>query len=119
MISGPRTQKIAKQRAMKQYRAIAIAAVLLGSAVVFAQNHAQAAPQAQESSAQKLLMHSIEMLDVEGVRTALDEGADPNYTKFGFSMIGTLATRSNLTYNPARHPSSRTLHLSSGPRKKR
>lgn len=89
---------------MKRSRAIALIAVLLGSAVVCAQNPAQAAPQAQESGAQKLLMRSIEMLDVAGVRTALDKGADPNYTKYGFSMIGTLATRSNLTYNPARPP---------------
>jgi len=51
--------------------AIALTAVLLSSAVVFAQNHAQAAPQAQESNAQKLLMDSIEKLDVTGVKAAL------------------------------------------------
>ena len=35
--------------------------------------------QAQESAAQKMLMDSIHKLDVSGVRTALDKGANPNW----------------------------------------
>jgi hypothetical protein len=41
------------------------------------QDSAQAAPQAQKSNAQKLLMDSIEKLDVTGVRAALHKGANP------------------------------------------
>jgi len=35
--------------------------------------------QAQESAAQKLLLDSVEKLDVSGVKTALDKGANPNW----------------------------------------
>lgn len=52
--------------------------------------------QAQESDAQKLLLDSIsyEKLDVAGVKTALDKGANPNWvsdTKRRYSVIGHLA----------------------------
>ena len=64
---------------MKRSRTTAIIVLLLSSAVGFAQSHAQGALQTQNSSAQQLLTDSIEKLDVVGVRTALDEGADPNW----------------------------------------
>ena len=52
--------------------------------------------QAQESDAQKLLSDSIsyDKLDVAGVKTALDKGANPNWvsdTKRRYSVIGHLA----------------------------
>src|ERR1017187_4849782 len=61
------------------------------------QGSAQAASQAQKSNAQKLLMDSIEKLDVAGVRAALDKGANPNgvygscNSEQGFSVIGQVA----------------------------
>jgi hypothetical protein len=52
--------------------------------------------EAQETDAQKLLWDSInyDKLDVEGVRTALDKGANPNWlsdTKRRYSVIERLA----------------------------
>jgi ankyrin repeat protein len=49
--------------------------------------------QAQETDAQKLLLDSIESLDVAGVKTALDEGANPNsiFDESKHSVIATLA----------------------------
>jgi ankyrin repeat protein len=63
------------------------------------QGAAQAAPQAQKSNAQKLLMDSIQYdkLDVAEVQAALDEGADPNFTKDDRSVIGTLAGPATMT----------------------
>lgn len=49
--------------------------------------------QAQQSDVQKLLWNSInfEKLDVSGVRTALEKGADPNWVSDTKSVIGHLA----------------------------
>jgi ankyrin repeat protein len=69
--------------------AIALIAVLLSSAVAFAQHSAQAAPQAQKSNTQKLLMDSIQKLDVAGVKTTLEKGANPNCASSAESPIST------------------------------
>ena len=82
---------------MKRSREITLTAVLLSSAVLFAQNHAQAALQSQKSNAQKLLLDSVrcDKLDVTGVKTALDLGADPNWvSNTDSSVIGTLVSGS-------------------------
>ena len=62
--------------------------------VAVPQNSAQAAPQAHESGAQKMLMDSIKKLDVTGVKTALVKGADPQWisgTGYKDSVIRYLA----------------------------
>jgi ankyrin repeat protein len=53
--------------------------------------------QAQESDPQKLLWNSVGKLDVLGVKTALDKGANPNWVsdprpKYGMSVISHLAS---------------------------
>lgn len=58
------------------------------------QESVQAASQAQKSNAQKLLMDSIKKLDVAGVKTALNKGADPQWvsgTEYKDSVIRYLA----------------------------
>ena len=100
---------------MKRSRAIALTAVLLSSAAVFAQNHAQAAPQAQESNAQKLLMDSIEKLDVTGVKAALGKGADLQWasgTENKMSVIAFLAFMSaDWQDMRVEHPEQRAVEI--------
>jgi ankyrin repeat protein len=57
---------------------------------------AQAALPSQKSNAQKLLLDSVrcDKLDVTGVKTALNQGADPNQVSGSNSVIGTLVSGS-------------------------
>jgi ankyrin repeat protein len=82
---------------MKRSRAITITTVLFSFAIAFAQNSTQAAIQVQKSNAQKLLLDSVrcDKLDVTGVKTALDQGADPDWvSNTNSSVIGTLVSGS-------------------------
>jgi len=61
-----------------------------------AQESAQAALQTQRINAQKLLLDSVwcDKLDVAGVKTALNEGADPNWVSGNNSVMGKLVSGS-------------------------
>jgi ankyrin repeat protein len=81
---------------MKPFLAITFTAALFSFAIAFAQNSTQAAVQAQNSNSQKLLLDSVQCdkLDLAGVKTALDEGADPNWVSGSNSVIGKLVSGS-------------------------